>query len=85
MLRIKKLLPPPERISPREALTFVFARLTASCPVFADHADIREHGSQWTMRTSRMECVVALEDGRLVLKSFTEKTTGRELVTSGTP
>ena len=49
----------------------------------ADTADIRQRGNQWTLRTSRIERVIALEDGRLVLKQFKDLTTGRELVPKG--
>src|ERR1019366_6794804 len=65
------------------AACFLLTLLAAGSSAHADSAEIIQHGNQWTLRTSRMERVIALEDGRLVLKRFTDRTTGRELVASG--
>jgi hypothetical protein len=46
-------------------------------------ADIRQRGNQWALRTSRMERVIALEDGRLVLQRFTDRISERELLAKG--
>ena len=62
------------------AVSFVSALLVAGATACADNAEIRQRGNQWTLRTSRMERVIALENGRLVLQRFTDRTTGRELV-----
>jgi hypothetical protein len=64
-------------------VSFLSALLVAGATACADKADIRQRGNQWTLRTSRMERVIALEDGRLVLERFTDRTTGRELVARG--
>ncbi len=56
--------------------------LTASSR--ADDAYITSDGAKWTLGTSRVEQVVALEDGRLLLKSLKNKATGRELIARGT-
>jgi hypothetical protein len=42
-------------------------------------AYIRNQGNRWTLGTASVERVVAFEEGRLLLKSFRNKTTGREL------
>ena len=65
------------------AAGFLSALLLAGSTACADKADIVQHGNQWTLRTSRMERVIALENGRLVLQRFTDRTTGRELVARG--
>ncbi|MCC6821849.1 MAG: hypothetical protein IT579_14045, partial [Verrucomicrobia subdivision 3 bacterium] len=64
-------------------MSLLFALLVAGTRAHADDADIRQRGNEWTLRTSRMERVIALEDGRLVLKRFTDRTTGRELLAGG--
>ena len=58
---------------------FLFMLLVAVATACAEKADIRQRGNQWTLRTSRMERVLTLEDGKLRLKSFTDKISGREL------
>ncbi len=50
----------------------------------ADDAYITSQAARWTMGTARVEQVVALEDGRLLLKSLKNKATGRELIPAGT-
>ena len=45
---------------------------------------IASDGKSWTLTTGRVEQVVALEDGRLVLKSLKNQATGRELIPPGT-
>ena len=66
------------------ALCFLLTLLVAGSAACAEDAEVRQRGNQWTLRTSQMERVIAFEDGRLVLKSFTDRTTGRELVAKGT-
>ena len=68
----------------RRAKCFLLTLLVAGSSACAEDAEVRQRGNQWTLRTSRMERVIAFEDGRLVLKRFKDRTTGRELVTSGT-
>jgi hypothetical protein len=65
------------------AVGFLLTLVVAGSAACADTADIRQRGNQWTLRTSRMERVIALEHGRLVLERFTDRTTGRELVARG--
>jgi hypothetical protein len=49
----------------------------------ADDAYILAQSNRWTLGTDRVEEVIALEDGRLLLKSLKNKSTGRELVPAG--
>ena len=49
-----------------------------------DQGYIKAEENRWTLGTAAMERVVALEDGKLLLKSFKSKATGRELVADGT-
>ena len=65
------------------ALCFLLTLLVAGSTACAEDAEVRHRGNQWTLRTSQMARVIAFEDGRLVLKSFTDRTTGRELVAKG--
>ena len=51
----------------------------------ADDASITAGGNQWILSTAAVQRVIALEGGRLLLKSFKNKITGRELVAAGTP
>ena len=51
----------------------------------ADDAYIRVEGNRWTLGTALMERTVALEDGKLLLKSLKNKATGHELISSGVP
>jgi hypothetical protein len=57
--------------------------LVTGFTALSNDAGIVRNGNQWKLRTSRMERVIALEDGRLLLKSFTDRTTGRELLAGG--
>ena len=66
-----------------QALRFLLTLLVAGSTACAEDAEVRQRGNQWTLRTSRMERVITFEDGRLVLKRFTDRTTGRELVARG--
>jgi hypothetical protein len=50
----------------------------------ADEVYVRAEGSQWTLGTATAERVVALEEGKLRLKSLRNKITGRELISSDT-
>jgi hypothetical protein len=49
----------------------------------ADDAYIKAETNRWTLGTATMERVIALEDGKLLLKSLKNKTSGRELVSGG--
>ena len=80
MLQIKQLIGPRKGAFLNRAVSFLFALLVAGATACADEADIRQRGNQWTLRTSRMERVIAFEDGRLVLKRFMDRSTGRENV-----
>ncbi|MHB8522514.1 MAG: alpha-amylase family protein [Limisphaerales bacterium] len=82
MQQIKQPIGPRTGAYVCRAMSFLFALMMAGATACADDADIRQRGNQWTLRTSRMERVVVLEDGRLVLKRFTDRITGRELVAS---
>lgn len=56
----------------------------AAVAMTADEGYIKAEGNRWIMGTASVERVVALEDGKLLLKSLKNKVTGRELVNSGT-
>ena len=49
----------------------------------ADEASITADRNTWTLRTATVERVIALEEGTLLLKSFKNRVTGRELVPRG--
>jgi hypothetical protein len=51
----------------------------------ADEGYIKDDGNSWTLGTAAVERVIALEDGKLLLKSLKSKATGREFVTVGVP
>jgi hypothetical protein len=51
----------------------------------AQDATIQQDGQRWKLETAAMERVVALEDGRLSLKSFKNKASGHELIPPGRP
>jgi len=51
----------------------------------AEEAYITAEGNRWTLGTATAERVVALEEGKLLLKSFKDKVAGRELISGGTP
>src|SRR5512137_293003 len=82
MKQIKQPIGPRKGASLCRSVGFLLALLAAGATACADEATIRQRGNQWTLRTSRMERVIALEDGRLVLKRFTDRSAGRELVAS---
>jgi hypothetical protein len=58
------------------------ARGTQIAP--ADEARITADGDRWTLETAAARRVIALEDGKLWLKSFQDRATGRELIAGGT-
>ncbi len=62
-------------------LTIVLIALGGS--VFADSSNgyIKHDGTTWTLGTASVERVVALEEGKLLLKSFKDKASGNELAT----
>ena len=49
----------------------------------AEDAYIKAEGQRWTLGTATAERVVALENGKLLLKSLKNKATGAELVAGG--
>jgi hypothetical protein len=49
----------------------------------APEAYIRRDGTTWTMGTATVERVVALEDGKLLLKQYRDKISGRDLAGDG--
>lgn len=59
--------------------------LAGGWPLIADDASIKQDELKWSLETTTMERVVALEDGKLLLKSFKNKNSGRELVPPATP
>lgn len=52
--------------------------------VCGQEAYVRREGTGWAFGTASVERVVALEDGRFLLKNFRNKATGRELVSPDT-
>ncbi len=74
-------------------MTRRFSRLTGLClllTVLAGYATgepsdayIRREGTTWTVGTVSVERVVALEDGKLVLKHFRDKVSGQDLAGNG--
>jgi hypothetical protein len=64
----------------------LFAALWLLCLSFtaatlaADDAYIRDEGNRWVLGTATAERVIALDNGKLLLKSLKNKPTGRELV-----
>jgi hypothetical protein len=55
----------------------------AATVLATDDAYIHAEANRWTLGTAVMERVVALENGKLLPKSFKNKATGRELISSG--
>jgi len=45
----------------------------------AEDALIKDEGNRWILTTGAVERVVALEDGKLLLKSLKDRATGREV------
>ena len=52
--------------------------------VTSDDGYIRQQGNRWVLGTASVERIVALEDGRLLLKSFKNRRSGHEMVVPGT-
>jgi hypothetical protein len=72
------------RIHRSAAAAVVAIVLSAEITILhAREAYIRQDGAQWVLGTDTVERVVALEDGRFVLKGFKSKAAGRELVPAG--
>jgi len=57
----------------------------AGAALAADEGAIKADGTRWTLGTAAIERVVALEDGKLLLKSLKNKITGRELIADDAP
>ncbi|MCE5200799.1 MAG: hypothetical protein ABFD54_13160 [Armatimonadota bacterium] len=56
---------------------------SSSLAVTSGDAYITYSGTQWTFGTASVERVVALENGKFLLKSFRNKVSGREMIPSG--
>ncbi len=83
MQQIKQPIGPRNEAGLLRVVGLLFALLVTGLTARAEEADIRQQGDHWTLRTSRMERVIALKDGRLVLERFTDRTTGRDLAVRG--
>ena len=59
------------------------AELSTADRLTSNDAYIAADGCQWTLGTAAVEKVIALEDGRLLVKSLKNKLTGRELAPPG--
>jgi len=46
-------------------------------------AYIKRDGAKWTIGTATVERVISMEDGKLLLRSFKNKATGREMIPDG--
>jgi hypothetical protein len=65
-------------------LCLIVACWGVAAPVLAaDEGYIKADGNRWTLGTVAVERVVALEEGKLILKSLKNKATGKELVAGG--
>lgn len=64
-------------------MSLVAAFLSAASVVQAQDAYIKTRPNQWTMGTGRVEKIVALENGKLVLKSLTNKSSGHQMAAPG--
>jgi len=53
--------------------------LAADLVLGTDDAYVRQDGQRWTIGSAKVERVLALEDGRFILKSFRDRVTGRDL------
>jgi hypothetical protein len=51
----------------------------------ADDAYARQEGQRWIIGSAKVERVVALEDGRFILKSLGDRVTGRDLTATAAP
>jgi hypothetical protein len=58
---------------------------TAAAAMADDEGPIKADGTRWTLSTAAVERVVALENGKLLLKSLKNKISGRELIADGAP
>lgn len=50
-----------------------------------DGACVKDEGNRWVLGTAAVERTIALEDGKLLLKSLKDKVSGRELVSGAAP
>lgn len=53
--------------------------LAADFALGSDDAYVRQEGQRWIIGSAKVERVVALEDGRFILKSLGDRVTGRDL------
>jgi hypothetical protein len=67
------------------AISSVPGRLQASDPLESRDGYIRHEADRWIIGNSKVEKVVTLKDGRLLLTSFRNKYSGREYVHGGAP
>ena len=64
-------------------MIIAWAEITSAQPQTSDDASVTADGNRWTLGTSAVERVVALEQGQFLLKSLKNKRTGRELIPAG--
>ena len=65
------------------AVCTALAYCTGGYPMNSGDARVEREGAQWTFGTASVQRVVALEDGKLLLRRFRAGPTGRELVPPG--
>ena len=72
-------IPPPDsRLWLIVGLVWLSAPLAVAAET-ADDAYIKSEANRWTLGTARVERMVALEDGKFLLKSFRNKVSGKEI------
>ncbi len=59
--------------------------LLVATAALADEGYLKDQGNRWTLGTATTERVIALEDGKLLLKSLKNKVTGRDLIRPDAP
>jgi len=64
-------------------LAVLFSQAVPSATSAGD-ASIADQGNQWILETSSARRVIAIDGGRLLLKSLEDKATGQELIAAGT-
>lgn len=64
-------------------VALLFVGFGASVLEAADDAYIKRDGAKWTIGTATVERVISMEGGKLLLESFKNKATGREMIPNG--